>query len=80
MRPAPARWLLPPVMGRLLELSDGDGSHGRLYLTGDTLMYDGLREIAWHFDDYGVFRSPYRSSGRRSGAAGWPTGDLRRQG
>ena len=37
---------LPDVMGSLLELSPGSGSPGlRLYITGDTIMYEGLREI-----------------------------------
>ena len=45
--PGLARRLLPPVMGSLLELGDAAGTvTGRLYLTGDTLMFDGVREIA----------------------------------
>jgi len=44
---------LPPVMGSLLEFSDGAegrdpaGSRAslRLYITGDTIVYEGLREI-----------------------------------
>lgn len=45
--PGPARALLPPVMGSLLEFGDRSGEIRLvLYLTGDTLMYDGLREIA----------------------------------
>ncbi|MER6980929.1 MBL fold metallo-hydrolase [Streptomyces carpinensis] len=45
--PGPARALLPPVMGSLLEFGDRSGEVRLiLYLTGDTLMYDGLREIA----------------------------------
>ncbi|WP_345483170.1 MBL fold metallo-hydrolase [Actinopolymorpha pittospori] len=44
--PGPARLLLPPVMGTMLELSkDGRVLH-RLYITGDTLMHDALTEIA----------------------------------
>jgi L-ascorbate metabolism protein UlaG (beta-lactamase superfamily) len=44
--PGPARFLLPPVMGTMLELSkDGEVQH-RLYVTGDTLMHDALVEIA----------------------------------
>lgn len=44
--------LLPPVMGSLLELADSSGEvSGRLYLTGDTLMYDGVREIARRYPD-----------------------------
>ena len=39
--------LLPPVMGSLLEFGDTTGEvEQRIYLTGDTLMYDGVREIA----------------------------------
>jgi len=39
--------LLPPVMGSLLEFGDTSGeAEQRIYLTGDTLMYDGVREIA----------------------------------
>ncbi|MEV5934557.1 MBL fold metallo-hydrolase [Streptomyces sp. NPDC052079] len=45
--PGAARVLLPPVMGSLLEFGDRSGETRLvLYLTGDTLMYDGLREIA----------------------------------
>jgi L-ascorbate metabolism protein UlaG (beta-lactamase superfamily) len=41
------RWMLPPVMGSLVEFGDVDGpAQRRLYLTGDTVMYDGVREIA----------------------------------
>jgi L-ascorbate metabolism protein UlaG (beta-lactamase superfamily) len=39
--------LLPPVMGSLLELGDTAGAvERRVYLTGDTLMYAGVHEIA----------------------------------
>jgi len=45
----PVRLLLPPVMGSLLEFGRLTGPAVevgcRLYITGDTLMYDGLREI-----------------------------------
>ncbi|MDQ4085216.1 MAG: MBL fold metallo-hydrolase [Actinomycetota bacterium] len=42
--------LLPPVMGSLLEFGDVHGTvHQRVYITGDTLMYDGVREIARRF-------------------------------
>jgi L-ascorbate metabolism protein UlaG (beta-lactamase superfamily) len=45
--PRPISRLLPPVMGSLVELGDtsGDVAH-RVYLTGDTLMFDGISEIA----------------------------------
>ncbi len=42
----PLRTVLPPVMGSLLEFSSGPGAAPfRLYLTGDTLVFPGLREI-----------------------------------
>ncbi len=48
--PGPVRRLLPPVMGSLLEFSGPDREDLRLYLSGDTLYYDGLRAIR---DRYG---------------------------
>ncbi|MCK8678233.1 MBL fold metallo-hydrolase [Streptomyces lichenis] len=43
----PAAALLPPVMGSLLEFGDlGGPVRLRIYLTGDTLLFDGVREIA----------------------------------
>jgi L-ascorbate metabolism protein UlaG (beta-lactamase superfamily) len=39
--------LLPPVMGSLLEFGDSAGEVAqRVYLTGDTLMFEGVQEIA----------------------------------
>ncbi|GHJ05397.1 MBL fold metallo-hydrolase [Streptomyces olivaceus] len=50
--PGPARFLLPPVMGSLLEFGDRSGETRLIvYLSGDTLMYDGLHEIAERFPD-----------------------------
>ncbi|MFC8412519.1 MBL fold metallo-hydrolase [Streptomyces coelicoflavus] len=50
--PGAARFLLPPVMGSLLEFGDRTGETRLvLYLSGDTLMYDGLREIAVRHPD-----------------------------
>lgn len=50
--PGPARMLFPPVMGSLLEFGDVSGEVDyRIYLSGDTLMYDGLREIAGRHPD-----------------------------
>lgn len=38
--------LLPPVMGSLLEFQPAEGPAAlRLYITGDTLVFDGLKEI-----------------------------------
>ncbi|WP_067798482.1 MBL fold metallo-hydrolase [Actinomadura formosensis] len=45
--PGPARLLLPPVMGSLLEFSPASGDvQFRIYITGDTLMFDGIHQIA----------------------------------
>ncbi|MFF4771766.1 MBL fold metallo-hydrolase [Microtetraspora fusca] len=41
----PARALLPPVMGSLLEFCRGDRVNLRLYISGDTLMVPQLAEI-----------------------------------
>ncbi len=44
--------LLPPVMGSLLEFGDATGNVAqRIYLTGDTLMYDGVRQVASRYPD-----------------------------
>jgi L-ascorbate metabolism protein UlaG (beta-lactamase superfamily) len=43
---------LPPSMGSLLELGDTSGEVAqRVYLTGDTLMFDGISEIARRYPD-----------------------------
>ncbi|MFF4236076.1 MBL fold metallo-hydrolase [Actinomadura geliboluensis] len=45
--PGAARMLLPPVMGSLLEFAPAAGDvQFRLYITGDTLMFDGIQQIA----------------------------------
>ncbi|MGP4003239.1 MBL fold metallo-hydrolase [Streptomyces sp. 8N706] len=47
--------LLPPVMGSLLEFGEPGGPvRLRLYLTGDTLMFPGIREIARRCPDVHV--------------------------
>jgi L-ascorbate metabolism protein UlaG (beta-lactamase superfamily) len=44
------RGLLPPVMGSMLEFGPVSGPPRlRVYLSGDTLVYDGLAEISRHF-------------------------------
>jgi L-ascorbate metabolism protein UlaG (beta-lactamase superfamily) len=44
------RGLLPPVMGSMLEFGPAGGPvRLRLYVSGDTLLYDGLDEIARRF-------------------------------
>lgn len=52
--PSLVRRLLPPVMGSLLEFQPAGGGHGRrfrLYITGDTLFYEGIHEIARRCQD-----------------------------
>ena len=45
--PGPAQLLLPPVMGSLLEFGRVGGTvEHRVYLSGDTLLFPGLRAIA----------------------------------
>jgi L-ascorbate metabolism protein UlaG (beta-lactamase superfamily) len=47
--PGRVRHLLPPVMGSMLEFTPAGGHDDRrfqLYITGDTLCFDGLAEIA----------------------------------
>lgn len=49
--------LLPPVMGTMLEFASDDGSpRRRLYISGDTLLIEELKEIPKRFDpiDVGV--------------------------
>jgi L-ascorbate metabolism protein UlaG (beta-lactamase superfamily) len=48
----PARHLLPPVMGTVLEYGDRNGEPDlRIYLSGDTLVFDGLGQIRNEFPD-----------------------------
>ncbi|WP_344321439.1 MBL fold metallo-hydrolase [Streptomyces macrosporus] len=45
--PGAARFLVPPVMGSLLEFGDPGGPvRLRMYLSGDTLVFPGIEEIA----------------------------------
>jgi L-ascorbate metabolism protein UlaG (beta-lactamase superfamily) len=43
--------MLPPVMGSLIEIADADGRTYRIYVTGDTLVHDALREITRRHPD-----------------------------
>jgi L-ascorbate metabolism protein UlaG (beta-lactamase superfamily) len=53
--PTPVDRFLPPVMGSMIEFSDGSARR-RLYVSGDTLFVDELREIPVRFEsiDAGV--------------------------
>ena len=44
--PGPMRKVLPPVMGSMLEFAEAEGATRlRLYISGDTLVHNRLREI-----------------------------------
>ncbi len=49
--PQPLRFLLPPVMGSLLEFHEGEDLKFVLYITGDTLMDEQLHEIPRRYPD-----------------------------
>jgi L-ascorbate metabolism protein UlaG (beta-lactamase superfamily) len=50
--PAALRRLLPPVMGSVVEFGPASGGTAlRIYLSGDTLPFDGLREVGERFPD-----------------------------
>jgi L-ascorbate metabolism protein UlaG (beta-lactamase superfamily) len=49
--PRPLGYLLPPVMGSMLDFSRDGQRLLRMYITGDTLMYDGIDAIAAQFPD-----------------------------
>lgn len=49
--PQPLRALLPPVMGSMLEFRRHGDMTLRLYITGDTLMFEGLRAIPRRYPD-----------------------------
>lgn len=48
--PGPLRKLLPPVMGSMLEFGE-ENPRLRMYITGDTLIYDRLKEIPERFPE-----------------------------
>jgi L-ascorbate metabolism protein UlaG (beta-lactamase superfamily) len=48
--PGPLATLLPPVMGSMLDFVDGGGKNLlRMYISGDTLIHDRLREVPRRF-------------------------------
>ena len=50
--PGPLAAVLPPVMGSMMEFGDGEGeTRLRMYISGDTLIYDRLREIPRHYPE-----------------------------
>ncbi|MBP2708369.1 MBL fold metallo-hydrolase [Microbispora sp. RL4-1S] len=52
--PGPARMLLPPVMGSVLDFGHGDQAELRLHISGDTIMDPSLAEIPRRFPDIDV--------------------------
>ncbi len=46
--------LLPDVMGSMLSLGSEEGSSLYLYISGDTLVFEGLREIAQRFPEIDI--------------------------
>ena len=48
--PGPLGTLLPPVMGSMLDFGSGE-NFLRMYISGDTLIHDRLREIPRRFSD-----------------------------
>ena len=46
--------VLPDVMGSVLDVTTADGGAARIYITGDTLVIDELREIPQRFPDIDI--------------------------
>jgi L-ascorbate metabolism protein UlaG (beta-lactamase superfamily) len=46
--------VLPDVMGSVLDVTTADGAASRIYITGDTLVIDELREIPRRFPDIDI--------------------------
>jgi L-ascorbate metabolism protein UlaG (beta-lactamase superfamily) len=49
--PRPLGYALPAVMGSVLDFSEAGQRRLRLYITGDTLMHEGIGDIAGRFRD-----------------------------
>jgi len=49
--PQPLGALLPPVMGSMLELTQGSDTIVRIYVSGDTLLHDRLHDIPRRYPD-----------------------------
>jgi L-ascorbate metabolism protein UlaG (beta-lactamase superfamily) len=52
--PAMVDFVLPDVMGSVLDVMKADGGASRIYITGDTLVIDELREIPRRFPDIDI--------------------------
>jgi L-ascorbate metabolism protein UlaG (beta-lactamase superfamily) len=49
--PRPLGYIIPPVMGSVLDFSRDGQRLLRVYITGDTLLHDGINAIAGRFPD-----------------------------
>jgi L-ascorbate metabolism protein UlaG (beta-lactamase superfamily) len=49
--PGPLAAALPPVMGSMLEFGTADETRLRLYISGDTLVHEQLKEIPRHYPE-----------------------------
>lgn len=45
---------LPPVMGSMVEFKEGEQTRLRLYITGDTLVYDQIKEIPRRYPEIDI--------------------------
>lgn len=45
---------LPPVMGSMVEFKEGEQTRLRLYITGDTLVYDQIKEIPQRYPEIDI--------------------------
>ena len=52
--PGPLRLMIPPTMGSMLEFSSGAKTALRLYITGDTLIHEHLKEIPRRYPDIDI--------------------------
>jgi L-ascorbate metabolism protein UlaG (beta-lactamase superfamily) len=52
--PLPISILLPNVMGSILDFQSPNNKLSRLYITGDTLVYNQIKEIAKRFNDVDI--------------------------
>jgi L-ascorbate metabolism protein UlaG (beta-lactamase superfamily) len=52
--PGPLRLMIPPTMGSMLEFASGTRTALRLYITGDTLIHEHLKEIPRRYPDIDI--------------------------
>ena len=52
--PGPLRLMIPPTMGSMLEFSSGTKTALRIYITGDTLIHEHLKEIPKRYPEIDI--------------------------